>query len=404
MNQRVSFIKKLQLLMVGLWIKWLNFWLLFFQKLFFCQKTSNPKNILIYKIGNIGDIICAIPSFIAIRRSYPNVKITILTSPGVKSAPGARELLAGAWYLDEMKIYYADEIDSLSKKKKFIKNLRGNNYDLFIQLPDDLANFGTLFRNMIFAKFIGAKSAFGFKIRTIQLFKKTQVDYTTQKTEVESLLDLFEENGVTFEKVEYDFNISENQKKKVSNLLKNKAEKTQKKKLTVVLNPGGKREANRWPAENFGKIGEYLQKEYDAKIIIIGGKEDVAGANIIKSFLNQENSSILVNQLDLLEIVELFKNVDFLVSNDTGAAHMAAAVDLPVVGLYCIRNIFGRWFPYGQNHKILYHKFIDCDYRRESCIKKSVELITFNEAARACDDIIEELNKNYHGLQRKILR
>ena len=112
----------------------------------------------------------------------------------------------------------------------------------------------------------------------------------------------------------------------------------------------------------------------------------------------------MVNQLDLLEIVELFKNVDFLVSNDTGAAHMAAAVDLPVVGLYCIRNIFGRWFPYGQNHKILYHKFIDCDYRRESCIKKSVELITFNEAARACDDIIEELNKNYHGLQRKILR
>ena len=403
MNQRVPFIKKLQLLMVGLWIKWLNFWILFFQKLFFCQKASNPQNILIYKIGNIGDIVCAVPSFIAIRRFYPNAKITILTSPGVKSAPGARELLTGAWYFNEMKIYYADEIDSLSKKINFIKDLRGNNYDLFIQIPDDLANFKTLFRNMIFAKFIGVKSAFGFKIRTIQLFKKTQVDYLFKKNEVENLIEILKENEVDCKNIEFSFNIDVNKKIKIDNILTKNFGLDYKKKLIIAISPAGKREANKWPIERYKELVAYIKKKYGVKFVVIGGQTEFTDAEIIKSGISNGILN-LAGELDLLENLELLKRCSFLVSNDTGTAHMAAAVGLSVVGIYGVRNVFGSWFPYGKNHKILYHKFIDCDYQREECIKKSVELITFNEAARACDDIIEELNKNYHGLQRKILR
>lgn len=382
--------EEIQLLIVKLWINWLNFWLVAFRKvLFFRFGKFEPENILIYKIGNIGDIVCAIPSFIAVRRFYPKAKISLLSSPGKSGAVGAKELLGGAWYIDNLKIYYSENIDSFKKKKNFINELRKEKYDLFIQLPDDLARFRTLFRNMIFALLIGVKSAFGFKIRTVQLFKKTQVDYSAQKSEVESLLDLLKENGVVIEKVEYDFNVSEKQKEKMDNLLEKKWGKIQKKKLTIVLNPGGKREANRWPTENFGKVGKYLQEKYNAKIIIIGGREDIARANTISSFLNKDNLLILVNRLELLEIIELLKKADFLISNDTGAAHMAAAVGLPVVGLYCIRNVFGRWLPYGKQHKILYHKFLDCDYRDEQCIKKSVEMIEIDEVLKACERLIK---------------
>lgn len=385
---KISVLIKSRLFIVKIWINWLNFWLRFFQKILFSRKIKEPKNILIYKIGNIGDIVCAIPSFIAIRHFYSEAKITLLTSPGKKGSPGAKELLNGVWYLDKMKIYYSNEINSWNKKSKFIKDLRVDKYDLFIQIPDDLANFRTLLRNMIFVKIIGAKSAFGFKIRTVQLFKKFQVDYSLQKTEVESLLELLIENSVESEKIEYSFNISDKQKERINNLLKDK--KWGERELIVVLNPGGKREANRWPAENFGKIGKYLQEKYDAKIIIIGGKDDIIAAEIIKSFLNRDNLLILTDKLELLEIIELFKRVNFLISNDTGAVHMAAAAGLPVIGLYCIRNVFGRWFPYGNQHRILYHKFLNCDYKKEECIKESVEMISVEEVKKACDELIKE--------------
>ena len=100
---------------------------------------------------------------------------------------------------------------------------------------------------------------------------------------------------------------------------------------------------------------------------------------------------VAAGELDILGTMEILKRCSFLISNDTGAAHMASAIGSPVVGLYGIRYIPGKWFPYGNQHKILYHKFLDCDYRQEDCIKKSVEMITVEEAIEACDSLISKI-------------
>ena len=390
MNQDISFNKKNQLLAVKLWINWLNFWLNFFRTLLFRKLKSASKNILIYKIGNIGDIVCAVPAIIAIRKNFPEAKIALLTSPGKIEASGAKELLEKAWYVDELKVYYGADIDSWQKKKKLVGDLKKNRYDLFIQLPDDLANFRTLFRNMIFAKLIGVKSAFGFKIRTIQLFKKTQVDYTTQKTEVESLLDLLKENSIKVGEAEFDFNISDEHKNKVKKLLEEKWDRIDKKEIIVVISPGGKRETNQWPIERFAGIAEYLQEKYGAKILIVGGPGDIPKAEIMKKGLNNSGVLVTVGKLELLETLELLKYCSFLIANSTGTMHLAAAVGMPAVCLFTTRDVFGRWFPYGKNHKILYHKFTDCNYKKEECIKKSIEMISVEEVISACDKLIKK--------------
>ncbi|MEK7568219.1 MAG: glycosyltransferase family 9 protein [Patescibacteria group bacterium] len=385
---RIPSLAKIQLFTVGLWIKWLNFWLKIFSNILFFRKTNNPQNILIHKIGNIGDIVCAVPPFIAIRRVYPKAKTTLLTSSGRIGTIGAKELLNGVWYLNEQKIYYAEDINSFKKKKDFIKNLRKEKYDLFVQLPDDLVDFRTLLRNMIFAKIIGAKSAFGFKIRTVQLFKKTQVDHSFQKTEVESLLDILKGNGVMVEKVEYDFNVSAEQKNNAERLLKKKWPRLASKTPLIAVSPGGKRQTNQWPIERFAEVAKYLNEKYGAKIIVVGGKNDVEKAKVIKSVVGDKSVLITAGKLDFLETFELLKRCLFLISNSTGTIHLAAAVGLPCVGLYGVRDVFGRWFPYGENHKILYHKFLDCDYEKDECIKKSIEAISVEETKNACGKLM----------------
>lgn len=386
-----SVLVEIQLLIINFWIKWLNFWLAIFQKTFFKKTKSAPNNILIYKIGNIGDIVCAVPAFITIRRAYPNTKITLLTSPGERNALGAKELLANVIYLDELKVYYSDNLDSFEKKIKFARDLKKNNYDLFIQLSDDLANFRTLLRNLFFAKAIGARSAFGFKIRTVQLFKKTQVDYLSQKTEVESLLDLLKENGIKSEKVQYNFNISEYHKQKVKALLDKKWNSISKKDIIIAISAGGKRETNQWPKERFKEVIEYLCDKYNVKIIIMGGNADVFQAKLMTQNLKKENYLITAGETGILETIELLKRCSFLISNSTGTIHLAAAVGLPAIGIYGIRDIFGRWFPYGSHHKILHHKFINCDYKSEDCIKKSIDAVSVDEVKFVCDQIISEI-------------
>ena len=389
---KIPLFAKIQILLVNFWIKWLNFWLKIFSNILFFRKINNPQRILIYKIGNIGDIVCAVPSFIAIRRNYPDAKITLLTSPGKKELSGAKELLMGVWYIDEVRVYYNEDIDSFEKKRNFIRNLRKNRYDLFIHL-DDLGNFKRFLRNPIFAKAIGVKSAFGFKVRSVQLFKKTQVDYSFEKTEVESLIELLKENNVVVNKIEFDFNISPEQKTKINNDLLAKFISYKDKGVKLVaISPGGKRETNRWPAERFAEVAEYLQNKYNAKIIIVGGPNDVELAEVIKKKLNPANVLDCCGKMEVLETLESLKYCSFLLSNDTGAIHMAAAIGLPAIGIYGVRNVFGRWFPYGKNHKILYQKFLKCNYRNESCIKKSIEIISAEDVKRACDEIVNEKN------------
>lgn len=381
----VSFIKKFQLIIVSNCINWLNYILNLLNRFLFAKLELPPKNILIYRIGNIGDIVCSVPALIAIRRTYPESRITLLTSPGNEGALGAKELLTGAWYLNELKIYFSKDIDSFSRKINFVKELRKNNYDLFIQIPNNRAVFTTMLRNMTFAKALRAKSAFGFRIRGIQLFKKTQVDYLFNKTEVESLLDILKENGIKAEKVEFDFNISTEQKNKVKNLLEEKWGKIKKGDIIVAISPGSKREANQWPIERFVEVAEYLQDKYNAKIAIIGGNGDIEKANIIKKSLNKKDALILAGKLDLLETLEFLKSCSFLICGSTGPIHLAAAVGIKAIGLYNVRDVYGRWFPYGENNIILYHKFLDCDYKKEECIKKSIKEISIKEVIEACD-------------------
>src|SRR5262249_18989788 len=157
---------------------WLNFVLDTLRRLLLLHRKTEARNVLIYKIGNIGDITCAIPAFIAIRKRFPHSRITLLTSPGKRGSLGANELLTDVPYLDDMALYYTEDITTWQQKKELIKKLRSKKFDLFIQLPDDIAKFRTLVRNMLFAKSLGARCGFGFTIRTIRLFKKTQTDFT----------------------------------------------------------------------------------------------------------------------------------------------------------------------------------------------------------------------------------
>jgi ADP-heptose:LPS heptosyltransferase len=381
---------RLELLLVRTYTHWLNFLLDTFCRLLSLNRKTEARNILLYKIGNIGDITCAIPALIAIKKRFPNSRITLLTSPGKRGSFGAKELLADVPYLDDMVVYYTEDLATWQKTKGFIKKLQSKKFDLFIQLPDDIAKFRTLVRNMLFAKSLGTRRAFGFTVRTIRLFKKTQIDFTTNRTEVESLLELLRAHGISSGAPEFGFNISEGIKQKIRHLLTT-APSIHNALIIVALSPGGNRETNRWPAERFTETAKYLIEKYNAHIVILGGSGDIALGEAIGRQLPQEHFSNQCGKLELLETVEFLRHSRLIIANSTGTIHLAAAVGTPAVGIYGVRDIFNRWCPYGAQHSVLYHKFLSCDYNKEECIKKSIDTVTVAEVEVACDGILRRI-------------
>ena len=399
------FLDRCKLFVVRFFIILFNALLAFFERLLFCPQRGAPKNILILKVGNIGDIVCAIPVFIAVRRTYPCARITLLTSPGKKGIPGAADLLQGAWYLDALKAYHSGDISTFRGLFRFLRVLRAERYDLFIHVPPhEWTRFRTMVRNMIFARLLGVRSAFGFRVRVIiNLFRKAQVDYVAGKRETDSLLDMMRSKGIRAEAAEFDLPIPPSAEEKVERILRD-TWGDYRNHPVVAIHSGTKANfpEKRWLPERFGAVARHLVNTHNARIVILGSKDDLPDASIISGYLCDQHCLITAGTLSLIESVALIKRCSFLLCIDGGLMHLAAAMGKPTVALFSIINILGNWFPYGGNHEIVFHRFLDCNYRRASCIRKSMELISASEVKTACDRVIARLTAHPQSKGRRV--
>jgi len=350
---------------------------------------ENPRRILIYRIGQIGDTICAIPAMIAIREYFPKAHITLLTSPVGRDMPGAKELLQGADFLDEMIVYYHDEIESWRGVMNLVKKLRRGRYDLFVELPNNLGTFRRFLRDILFAKAIGCSYALGFRINTLCIFLKAQAKYLRFKGEVERLLDVLNDEGIPNSGVSFRLPIKPEDRKFVDRLFEEYGVK--ESELCIAINPGAKRPSNRWPKERFAEVGKALRERYGARIWITGGPADVELAKWIAEKIG-DSAIPVAGKTSLLQSAELLRRCEFLVTNDTGTTHLAEAVGTPVVAIFSARDFPNKWYPYGENH-IVIRKAVECEvcYKEEcerlSCLKS----ISVEEVLEACDKAIQGL-------------
>jgi ADP-heptose:LPS heptosyltransferase len=327
--------------------------------IWFSQSKLNPRKICIYRIGNIGDIICAIPAIIAIRSAYPRAHITFLTSPGPKGAIGAKELIEGAWFLDRLWLYYSDDVDTLAKTIQLIKKLRHENFDLWITLPAEMWNIRNILTNMLFAKLCRAKSACGFLISTIRLWAVEQSKLNKFDNEVQRLLNVLNYYRIPIsQEVVYDLPIPSGVQESAQKIL-NRYQLTDSHIFGFV--PGAKRTINEWPLDHFVETAKYLIHRFpESKIVIFGGVHDSQKGEYIENKLDNNHVINLTGQTSLLELAYLLKHLDLIISNNTGPMHMAALGARKVIAIFSCAELYGKWFPYGNNASVMI-KRSDCE-------------------------------------------
>jgi ADP-heptose:LPS heptosyltransferase len=123
----------------------------------------------------------------------------------------------------------------------------------------------------------------------------------------------------------------------------------------VALNPGASEPARCWPAENFAHIAEALSAAGFTPLLV-GAPSDRGLCEKIQSTARIPISNF-AGRTTIPEMARLLARCDLLVSADTGAAHLAAAVGTTVVGLYGATAWFAETAPYGDNHLILQTPF-----------------------------------------------
>jgi len=121
----------------------------------------------------------------------------------------------------------------------------------------------------------------------------------------------------------------------------------------IVLHPGGRGSAPRW--KKFPALAALLTAAIgDRHIVVTGTAAEAAECAAIIDHVPRAVN--LCGALSLAELVALIASADLLVANSTGVLHIAAALGIPVVGLFPSEPPAlspARWGPLGKSASVL---------------------------------------------------
>jgi ADP-heptose:LPS heptosyltransferase len=148
-----------------------------------------------------------------------------------------------------------------------------------------------------------------------------------------------------------------------------------------------------WPLERFGELANRLRETSPtARFLLVGGPEDREKCRVVAEAVG-ESAINLAGKTSLRELTALLRRCTLFIGNDTGAMHISAAVDLPVIALFgptCAH----RYAPWS-GHTVLQiplacspcqqpdhpHRCLSCPYEQPLCLQQlTVERVV--EAAR----------------------
>lgn len=160
----------------------------------------------------------------------------------------------------------------------------------------------------------------------------------------------------------------------------------------AVLQPGARLPGMRWPAARFAEIARWLQDGHGiASVVNLGARDEEVAAEVRREMGNC--AVILDSQLDIRELIALIAGSRIFVGNDSGPAHLAAALQRPSVVLFSLTDP-AQWHPWQAEHRVV-QTGATFDHPRGDKAEVSrnprpISSIAFDEVRDACDELLRE--------------
>jgi heptosyltransferase I len=274
------------------------------------------KKICILRLSAIGDVTHVVPVVRAMQKKWPELEITWVCG---KFEYKFLKILKGINFV------VFDKKDGLNAYLKLWRQFKTKKFDLLLQMQ-------VAARANIASVGIRADIKLGWnKARSRdlhQLFINQTISENTEQHQVQGFLSFARALGVNV--TEPEWNIPVTEKAKLF------AEKyNDKNRKILIISACSSHKMRNWPAQRYAAVADYAIKNYDMQVILSGGPADieVTMANDIIAAM-QHSVLNLVGKDTLEELVGLLSASTLVISPDSGPAHIANALGIPVIGLY----------------------------------------------------------------------
>ena len=302
-----------------------------------------PRRIVILRALQLGDLLCAVPSFRAIRSAWPDAEIVLVGLPWARAFAERFAI-----YLDGFREFPGypglPEIPpDEARIPAFFAGIAAEGFDLAIQLHGS----GSVV-NEVVARLGARRSAGFFRPGDLVPDPELFIPWPKSGLEINRLLALVASLGVPLrgDHLEWPVRTAD---RAALRAIEGVDDATAD--AYICVHPGASVPERRWPVESFAAVADALA-EQGYRIILTG---TAAEADLTQALAGpmRHRPLDLAGRTDLGTLAALIDGAKLLVSNDTGVAHLAVARKVPSVILSTGTNP-ARWAPLdASRHRVL---------------------------------------------------
>lgn len=273
----------------------------------------------ISRLSSLGDVVCTLPAASALKAAFPDCEIT--------------------WAVSSK---FADIVSGSSSVDKVIPIVKGVKF----AKPDQFEaafDLQGLLKSAILLQRVKAKQKLGYHWQRegAGLFSSAVLPDKSSIHVVDQYVDVVRAAGGIADRADFAL---------VADPAAVDEMKPQVPDSFVVINPGAAWISKRWPPKHVATLTDALFN-HGYKAVLIGGKGETAADEA--SHLATSPPINLSGKTNLKQLVALVSLAKAHIGGDTGSTHIAAALDVPAIGLYSSTKL-ERSCPYGQIDRCIF--------------------------------------------------
>ncbi len=281
--------------------------------------VSTPRSLCILRLSAIGDICHVLPVVRTLQHYWPQTQLTWIIGKLEHSLIGD---------IPGIEFIIFDKSRGLTAYHHLYQQLRGRRFDALLHMQMSL-------RASLASILIPANIRLGFdrqRAKDMQwVFTNKQIPHIDKQHVLDSFFGFIETLGIQERILTWNIPVSESTRKQVKNILPDAP--------YIVISPCSSMAYRNWTIEGYAAVADYIAEKYHLPVVLSGGpstNEKEFGEKITSRC--QHKPINLIGKTTLKELLAVIDGAELLIAPDSGPAHMATAVNTPVIGLYACTN------------------------------------------------------------------
>jgi ADP-heptose:LPS heptosyltransferase len=311
-------------------------------------QNQHPRTILVFRALVLGDMLCTVPAFRALRHHFPSSHIALVGLPWAKS------------FVERFSDYFDEFIEfpgfpglpetkpNIHRFPAFIRYVQKRRFDLALQMHGSGSYVNSI------TMLLGARVSAGFCEKDYCPSPDWFMPWPHDDHEIHIFKRLMDFLSIPWAGDDLEFPISP---KDVKDALGAEGVKRFINESYVCIHAGARLLTRRWMPERFAQVANALAS-YGFKIVLTGSEEERELVDEVSRRIHFAHYN-LAGKTSVGALAWILKNSQLLISNDTGVSHIAAALKVPSV-IVVSGSDPRRWAPLDKRLHLISSHDVSC--------------------------------------------